>query len=82
MQPDKNENQLIVWMPFVWPSGVVFANLAKACHIFKKNIFFNRTQSFLGTNAKDCPLHCIRLSIFGKIVHIRSKRIVYLSFNS
>ena len=81
MQPDNNENQLIEWMPSVWPSGVIFANLAKACHIFKKNIFFNRTQSFLGTKAKVRPLHCTRLSIFGKIVRIRRKRIVYISFD-
>ena len=54
MQADNNENQLIEWMPSVWPSGVVFANLAKACHIFKKtfslivpNLFLEQTQKIV-----------------------------------
>ena len=59
MQPDKNENQLIVWMPFVWPSGVVFANLANEHLISKQSNFSNRLQSFLGTKKEDYLFHFI-----------------------
>ena len=62
MQPDKNENQLIVWMPFVWPSGVVFANLATEHLISKQSNFSNRLQSFLGTNEEDYPFLFIEIS--------------------
>ena len=60
------------WKSINWMDAICLAfwsylcKLGKSMSYIQENIFFNRAQSFLGTNAKDCPLHCIRLSIFWK----------------